>query len=244
MDDQGDLALIIDIPNNDLSQMVISMYRPSDTTSALDISMAYLSACDSTTTHSNFSSPLYMALATSSSPNPFVSMPSYLYNMFSTSHHTPVPFLPSSSSASTTSKNLFLGTKPGFDFMHINKVTANVPLTDSTTSSLLGKKKYKPIVWKIRMVTADLPNKFRIERNIIGDPLAEMPPLPINPPSFTLTGCYTTKWWNIIDRADNNNFLWPQEWDLMHHFMGAQNKGFAWDNSKRGTFCKDFSPPV
>ena len=103
--------------------MVISTYWPSDTTSASDISMAYLSACDSTITHSDFSSPLYMAPAGSSSSNPFVSMPSYLYNMFSTSHHNPVPFLPSSS-ASTISKNFFLGTKPGLNFTHINKVTA------------------------------------------------------------------------------------------------------------------------
>ena len=142
-----------------------------------------------------------------------------------------LPFLPSSS-ASTISKNFFLGTKPGLDFMHINKVTANVSLTDSTTSSLLGKKKYKPVAQKIRAVAADLPDKFRIERNIIGNPLAEMPSLPTNPPSFTPTGCYTTERWDIIDRAHDDDFLWPQERDLMHHFMSVQNKGFAWDNSE------------
>ena len=185
-----------------------------------------------------------MAPAASSSSNPFVSMPSYLYNTFSTSHHTPAPFLPSSSSASTTSKNFFLGTKPGFDFTHINKVTTNVPLTDSTTSSLLGKKKYKPVVQKIRVVAADLPNKFCIECNISGNPLVEMPSLPTNPPLFTLIGCYTTEQWDIIDKVHGNDFFWPQEWDLMHHFMGAQNEGFALDNSEQGTFCKDFFPPV
>ena len=242
--DQGDLALIIDISNNNLSQMVISVYRPLDTTSALDISMTYLSACDSMTTHSDFLSPLYMAPAASLPSNPFVSMPSYLYDTLSTSHHASVPFLPSSSSASTMSKNLFLSTKPSFNFMHINKVTANIPLTDSTTSSLLGKKKYKPVVQKIRAVAVDLPNKFRIERNISGNLLVEMPSLPTNPPLFTLIGHYTTKWQNIIDRAHGNDFLWPQEWDLMHHFMGAQNEGFAWDNSEQGTFHKDFFPPV
>ena len=211
--------------------MVISTYRPLDMTSASDISTAYLSACDSTITHSDFSSPLYMALAGSSSSDPFVSMPSYLYDTFSTSHHDPVPFLPSSS-ASTISKNFFLGTKPGLDFTHINKVTANISLTDSTTSSLLGKKKYKPVAQKIRAVAADLPDKFRIERNIIGNPLAEMPSLPMNPPSFTPTGCYTTERRDIIDRAHDDDFLWPQEWDLMHHFMSVQNEGFAWDDSE------------
>ena len=184
-----------------------------------------------------------MAPAGSSSFDPFVSMPSYLYDTFSTSHHDPVPFLPSSS-ASTISKNFFLGTKPGLDFTHINKVTANVSLTDSTTSSLLGKKKYKPVAQKIRAVAADLPDKFRIERNIIGNPLAEMPSLPTNPPSFTPTGRYTTERRDIIDRAHDDDFLWPQERDLMHHFMSEQNEGFAWDDSERGTFREDFFPPV
>ena len=123
-------------------------------------------------------------------------------------------------------------------------MTANVSLTDSTTSSLLGKKKYKPVAQKIRAVAADLPDKFRIERNIIGNLLAEMPSLPTNPPSFTPTGRYTTERRDIIDRAHDDDFLWPQERDLMHHFMGMQNEGFAWDDSERGTFREDFFPPV
>jgi hypothetical protein len=30
----------------------------------------------------------------------------------------------------------------------------------------------------------------------------------------------------------------------MHHFMMLQNKGFAWDDSERGSFREDFFPPV
>lgn len=193
INNQGDLVLIIDIPNNDLSQMVIFTYRLLDTVTALDTSMAYLSACNSTTAHSDFSSPVYMALANSLSSNPFVSMPPYLYNTFATSHNTPVPFPSSPSSSSLTTMDFFFGTKPSFDFMHINRVVTNVPFTDSMTSSLLGKKKYKPVVQKIRAVTADLPNKFHIKCNIIGNLLAEMPSLPTNPPSFTPTGHYMTE---------------------------------------------------
>jgi hypothetical protein len=43
--------------------------------------------------------------------------------------------------------------------------------------SIFARKKYKPVAQKIRTVLADLPEKFRIVRNIVGDPLAVMSPL-------------------------------------------------------------------
>ncbi|THV00470.1 hypothetical protein K435DRAFT_657151, partial [Dendrothele bispora CBS 962.96] len=45
--------------------------------------------------------------------------------------------------------------------------------------------KYKPVAIKVKPIKADLPAEFRIERNIIGDPLKDMPELPTNPPEFT-----------------------------------------------------------
>jgi len=48
--------------------------------------------------------------------------------------------------------------------------------------SVFAGKKYKPVAQKIRAVLADLPEKFRIIRNIVGDPLADMPTLPKVPP--------------------------------------------------------------
>ena len=36
------------------------------------------------------------------------------------------------------------------------------------------KKKYKPVMKKVKPVTATLPEKFHIMRNIIGDPLVEL----------------------------------------------------------------------
>jgi len=39
-------------------------------------------------------------------------------------------------------------------------------------------------------------------------------------------------------------FLWPAERELMHHLVKMQEKGFAWEDSKRGHFREDFFPPV
>jgi hypothetical protein len=51
--------------------------------------------------------------------------------------------------------------------------------------------KYKRVAKKIHPILAELPDKFRITCNIIGDPLADMPILPSNPPDFQPTGRYT-----------------------------------------------------
>ena len=53
------------------------------------------------------------------------------------------------------------------------------------------KKKYKAVVLKVRPVLAELPDKFCIIRNIIGDPLAGLPILDLNPGPFKPCGRYT-----------------------------------------------------
>ncbi|ETW78897.1 hypothetical protein HETIRDRAFT_428667 [Heterobasidion irregulare TC 32-1] len=55
------------------------------------------------------------------------------------------------------------------------------------------KRKYKPVAQKTQPVLADLPKKFRIIRNIIGDPLATLPTLTPNPPPFMPTSRYTAE---------------------------------------------------
>ena len=60
-----------------------------------------------------------------------------------------------------------------------------------TRKGVVTKKKYKPVAKKVRPVIASVPNEFHIERNIIGDPLAELPTLSHNPPPFVPTGRYT-----------------------------------------------------
>jgi hypothetical protein len=90
----------------------------------------------------------------------------------------------------------------------------------------------------------DLPERFRIIRNIVGDPLASLPLLPIRPPPFQPTGRYTLERKEYIDKVHADNFLWPAERDLMHYFMCVHQDGFAWNDEQRGHFREDFFPPV
>ncbi len=48
--------------------------------------------------------------------------------------------------------------------------------------SVFAGKKYKPVALKTKLVLATLPDKFRIIKNIYGDPLANMPNLSPTPP--------------------------------------------------------------
>jgi len=106
------------------------------------------------------------------------------------------------------------------------------------------KKKYKPVAKKVRPMLADLPERYRIIQNIVGDPLATMPTLSTHPPPFKPTGRYTEDRKLIIDKAHLGDFLWPAERDLMHHFMCLHQDGFAWHDSERGHFREDYFPPV
>ena len=125
------------------------------------------------------------------------------------------------------------------------------PMTDSPSASrpdvtdvgLKQVKKYKPVALKIRPVIGELPDKFRIVRNIIGDPLAGLPKLLTNPPKFTPLGRYTQERKDLFDKA-NSGFLWPAERDLLHYFMMLHQDGFAWNDTERGHFREDFFPPV
>jgi hypothetical protein len=51
--------------------------------------------------------------------------------------------------------------------------------------AFLGKK-YKPVADKVKPILGVLPGKFRIERNISGDPLKDMPVLNPWPPDSNL----------------------------------------------------------
>ena len=111
-------------------------------------------------------------------------------------------------------------------------------------SILAVKKKYKPVALKTRPIMAELPERFRIVRNILGNPLETLPTLSKHPGPFHPCGRYTLKRKGYIDNAHPGDFLWPVERDLMHHFMMVHHDGFAWNDSERGHFREDFFPPV
>ena len=110
-------------------------------------------------------------------------------------------------------------------------------------SQFVGKK-YKPVAQKIRPVFQDLPEKYRIKRAIIGDPLAEMPALPTTPVPFIPTGRYTAERKEQFDEVHKGDFLWPEERNLMHNLMMRQNSAFAWEDDEKGRFKEEFFPPI
>ncbi|KAF8178323.1 hypothetical protein K438DRAFT_1605077, partial [Mycena galopus ATCC 62051] len=66
-------------------------------------------------------------------------------------------------------------------------------------STLLGKK-YKPVADKIKPILGELPAKFRIERDIKGDPLKEMPTLDMHPPDYVPLGRYTAERQEVVNQ--------------------------------------------
>ena len=110
--------------------------------------------------------------------------------------------------------------------------------------AVFAVRKYKPVALKVKPVLADLPSKFRIRREIKGDPLANMPVLQPDPAPFEPTGRYTWTRHDLVDKAHADDFLWPAERELMHHFMMLHQDGFAWNENERGHFREDFFPPI
>ena len=108
---------------------------------------------------------------------------------------------------------------------------------------VVTKKKYKPVAKKVKPVVTELPGKYRIIREIKGDPLANMPVLGKVPPPFEPKGRYTAERREALGKA-HEGFLWEEEIKLMDHFMGEQNQGFAWEVSERGRFRSDVFPPI
>ena len=72
-------------------------------------------------------------------------------------------------------------------------------------------KKYKLVALKVKPVLGTLPERFRIIREIMGDPLKGLPKLPEHPPEFSLKGRYTTERKEKLDLGYMPNFLWPEE---------------------------------
>ena len=105
------------------------------------------------------------------------------------------------------------------------------------------KKRYKPVAQKVRPVIGELPDKFCIIRNIIGDPLAELPVLDPRPPPYRPTGRYTQERMELFDK-NNAGFLLAKERKLLHYFMMVHQDAFAWNDTERGHFREDFFPPI
>jgi hypothetical protein len=105
------------------------------------------------------------------------------------------------------------------------------------------KKKYKPVALKVRLVIGELQDRYRIVRNIVGNPLQDLPIL--NPRSLPFKPCgrYTQERMELFDK-NNAGFLLSEERALLHHFMMLHQDAFAWNDTERGHFREDFFPPI
>ena len=104
-------------------------------------------------------------------------------------------------------------------------------------------KKYKPVHLKIRPVSGELPDQYRIRREITGDPLAKLPKLPMIPPKFRPKGRYTEERKEKMDAVHSGDFLTSDERKLMHWMISEHNEAFAWDDTERGKFKEEFFLP-
>ena len=123
-----------------------------------------------------------------------------------------------------------------------NILEINDPIKDMRM--VLAGKKYKPVALKVKPLYQELPEKFRVKRNIMGDPLKDMPVLDPHPPDFKLTGCYTTECKEAMDKVHGSEFLWQEEKKVVHHLIMQQNEAFTWDDTEKGKFREEFFPPV
>ncbi|KAJ7664842.1 hypothetical protein B0H17DRAFT_935502, partial [Mycena rosella] len=76
--------------------------------------------------------------------------------------------------------------------------------------SVFAGKKYKPVGLKVRPVYTELPDQYRIRREIKGDPLEGMPVLNPQPSEFVPKGRYTLERKEELERR-HEGFLWPEE---------------------------------
>ncbi len=106
---------------------------------------------------------------------------------------------------------------PGFEHLGVRMKSP-----DFKPVAVLASKKYKPVALKVKPLLGDLPDKFRIVRDIKGDPLKDIPLLSTSLPEYVPTARYTPERKAKIDENHPEGFLWPEERKLMHHFMTIQ----------------------
>jgi hypothetical protein len=167
--------------------------------SDVPLSHVYLSACDSPEVLAhNLYSRSDSSLRSTSHTSTYVSVPPS--NTFA---HTSPPL--SNKSAPT----------------HDTSASDTATLSDTSSASELlhiqpyesifaaQKKKYKPVTQKVRLILAELPERFRIIHNITGNPLANMPALDPNPPPFQPTSHYTEDRCEALHKVHSEEFLQP-----------------------------------
>ena len=98
---------------------------------------------------------------------------------------------------------------------------------------------YKKVTNHIKPVVTIFPENFWIIRHIPINPLKTLSVILFHPPKFTPGICY------ILERKfamniNQDQFLWPEEENLIHHFVKLQEFAFAWTEDKKGKFSSKY----
>jgi len=78
---------------------------------------------------------------------------------------------------------------------------------EETADAVCFAKKYKPVASKLKPMLGTLLEKFRIIREIMGDPLKDLPRLPEYLPEFTPKERYMAERKEKLDLEHMSNFL-------------------------------------
>jgi hypothetical protein len=105
------------------------------------------------------------------------------------------------------------------------------------------KRKYRKAEDRIQPIATQLPEEFRIVRNIIRDPLENMLVLPTHPPEFFPGLRYTQERYEKL-HLNPDGFLWPEEEKLVYHLVKEQEECLSWIEEEKEEFRQDFFPPV
>ncbi|KAJ3473343.1 hypothetical protein NLI96_g13043 [Meripilus lineatus] len=231
IDDQEEVALIIESSPGNPDDIFISAYTSVHNES--EVSLAYLLASDDPNIqkYSTLVQEGQAVFLTDISDRPrnksHSSRPAQ--STFSTSISS-LDLLSSLDSSSTSSQK--------------SKTQKHEENLETFDANVQAKKKYKPVHLKIKPINAALPDKFRIRREITGDPLEHIPTLNANPPPFTPSGRYTAERREQLHSDHGSDFLSPAEFDLMDDFMVKHDTAFAWDDSEKGRFKPEYFPPI
>jgi len=102
---------------------------------------------------------------------------------------------------------------------------------------------YKKVANRVKSVATILPEDFWIIHCIPIDPLKTLPVIPFHPPNFTPGTCYTLKQ-KFAMNINQDQFLWPEEENLIHHLVKLQEFAFAWTEDEKGKFSSEYFDPV
>lgn len=105
------------------------------------------------------------------------------------------------------------------------------------------KRKYRKAADRVQPIATQLPEEFRIVRDIKGDPLKDMPELPTHPPDFVPGQRYTQERHDKL-KLNPEGFLTEEEEKLAHEVVRLQEGALSWCEAERGEFKAEYFPPV